>query len=100
MRFKAKLFRYPGPGGWTFAIIPKKHAPPVTHAWGRTPVRACVDGQTWETSVWRDRKRGALLAIPKRVRGDKDDGDVVEVELRLRTEAVKAPSLRRGRKSR
>jgi hypothetical protein len=81
MRFKSKLLRYPGPGGWTFARIPKKHAPPVTDGWGRTPVLAVVDGHAWETSVWRDTTHGTLLAVPKRFRGAKDDGDVVEVEL-------------------
>jgi len=81
MAFKAKLFRYPGPGGWTFAPVPDEHAPPVTHGWGRTPVRARVDGVAWETSVWRDEKYGTLLPVPKHVRGAKGDGDVVEVEL-------------------
>jgi hypothetical protein len=82
--FSAKLFRYPGAGGWTFAMIPDEYAPSVTAAWGRTPVAACVDGHHWDTSVWRDRKLGTLLAVPKRFRGNKGDGDVVEVELRLR----------------
>jgi hypothetical protein len=79
--FEAKLFRYPGPGGWTFAPIPDRHAPPVTEGWGRTPVRARVDGRDWETSVWRDKKLGTLLPVPKAIRGTKGDGDLVEVEL-------------------
>jgi hypothetical protein len=80
--FKAKLFTYPGQGGWTFAPIPKRCAPPVTHGWGRTPVRATVDGVSWETSVWWDSKsKQTLLAVPKRVRGDKGNGDTVTVEL-------------------
>jgi len=82
--FRAKLFRYPGAGGWTFAKVPARHAPPATHAWGRTPVLATVDGVSWATSVWRDKKHGTLLAVPKKVRGDKGDGDVVQVELRPR----------------
>jgi hypothetical protein len=81
VRFKTKLFKYPGPGGWTFATIPARHAPPVTEGWGRTPVLASVDGQRWETSVWRDRERGTLLPVPKWVRRQKVDGDAVEVEL-------------------
>ncbi|MBK7864292.1 MAG: DUF1905 domain-containing protein [Archangiaceae bacterium] len=81
MGFKSRLFRYPGPGGWTFAPIPKKYAPPATHAWGRTPVVASVDGHSWETSVWRDEKFGTLLAVPKHIRGGKGDGDTVEVEI-------------------
>ena len=82
--FRAKLFRYPGPGGWMFARIPDKHAPPATHAWGRTPVHASVDGRAWATSVWRDRKHGTLLPVPRRLLGDKVDGDTVSVELQPR----------------
>lgn len=79
--FKAKLWRYPGPGGWHFATVPKKHAPPVTHGWGRTPVHARVDGKGFDTSVWRDEKHGTLLAVSKKMRGGKGAGDVVEIEL-------------------
>jgi hypothetical protein len=79
--FTATLFRYPGKGGWTFAPVPPEHAPATTLAWGRAPVTATVDGQTWETSVWRDRTRGCLLAVPKHIRGGKGDGDEVLVRL-------------------
>ncbi len=82
--FRTTLFRYPGPGGWTFARIPASRAPPATHAWGRTPVRACVDGQWWETSVWRDRAHGTLLPVPRRLLGDKGDGATVTVTLEPR----------------
>jgi len=80
--FQSKLFKYPGSGGWHFATVPDEYAPPVTHGWGRTPVVATVDGQTWKTSVWRDTKtKSTLLAIPKRVRQAKGDGDSVSVRL-------------------
>lgn len=79
--FVATLVRYPGKGGWTFAPIPKKLAPPVTRPWGRTPVCAVVDGISWDTSVWRDTKTDSvLLAVPMRVRGNKGAGDTVTVE--------------------
>ena len=83
-RFRATLFRYPGPGGWTFARVPARHAPPATHPWGRTPVTATVDGASWDTSVWRDRTHGALLPVPARIRGDKGHGDTVLVLLEPR----------------
>jgi hypothetical protein len=83
-RFKVKLIRYPGAGGWTFAPVPERHAPPATHAWGRTPVRASVDGQSWDTSVWRDKAHGTLLPVPKRILGKKRAGDMVSVELQPR----------------
>ena len=83
--FTARLFRYPGKGGWTFAPVPEQCAPPVTHGWGRTPVRATVDGQSWKTSVWRGKDGRTLLAVPKRVRGAKGDGDRVRVRLEFDT---------------
>ena len=83
--FTATLFRDPGKGGWTFAPVPARWAPPVTHGWGRTPVRATVDGHTWETSVWRDKSGRTLLAVPKQVRGPKGDGSRVRVRLEFRS---------------
>ena len=78
--FVARLVRYPGKGGWTFAPIPSRLAPPATRPWGRTPVRAVVDDVTWETSVWRDIKSGqSLLAVPARVRRGKGHGDAVTI---------------------
>jgi hypothetical protein len=79
--FSAKLFRYPGKGGWHFAPVPERCAPPVTHGWGRTPVVAVVDGYEWKTSVWREKKGRTLLAVPKVARGGKGHGDTVRVRL-------------------
>jgi hypothetical protein len=86
--FTATLFQYPGKGGWTFAPVPEKFAPAVSHAWGRTPVRATVDGHSWKTSVWRGKDGRTLLAIPKRVRGDKGDGDRVRVRIATGTSSA------------
>ncbi|HEX9166466.1 MAG TPA: DUF1905 domain-containing protein [Gemmatimonadales bacterium] len=84
-RFTGRLFRHSGPGGWHFVAVPERFAPPVTHGWGRTPVRATVDGRSWETSVWKDtRSRRTLLAVPKQIRGGKGDGDMVKVELEFK----------------
>ena len=79
--FVSTLFRYAGAGGWHFAPVPEECAPRVTHGWGRTPVRATVDGHTWKTSVWRGKDGRTLLAVPKKVRGPKGDGDDVAVRL-------------------
>lgn len=78
--FVSRLFRYPGKGGWTFAPIPERLAPPATRPWGRTPVHAVVDGTAWNTSIWRDKHGVSLLAVPARIRGPKGDGDRVTVE--------------------
>lgn len=81
--FQATLFKIPGKGGWTFAPVPEEAAPEASGAWGMTPVTATVNGQTWSTSVWRDRAHGVLLPVPAKVRGALGDGDVVEVSLEV-----------------
>lgn len=84
--FRSTLFRYPGKGGWTFAPVPVALAPPVTRGWGRTPVRAWVDGREWATSVWRGRDGRTLLPVPAPMRPGKGHGDVVRVRLARRDE--------------
>jgi len=81
VQFSAKLFRYRGKGGWHFAPVPQRLAPPVTHGWGRTPVHAAVDGYEWKTSVWRGKDGRCLLAVPKVARGAKGHGATVRVRL-------------------
>ncbi len=78
--FTTTLWKYPG-GNWVFAKVPDEFAPPVTHGWGRTPVVATVDGHKWKTSVWRGKTGQTLLAVPRKVRGTKGDGDEVLVRL-------------------
>lgn len=80
--FTASLFLWSeAPGSWHFVAIPDALAPLTAGAWGRAPVVAEVDGRRWETSAWRDRAHGWLLAVPARVRGKKRAGDTVEVRL-------------------
>jgi hypothetical protein len=80
-RFVASVFRYPGKGGWTFVLVPADLAPPVTRGWGRTPVRAVINGHEWPTSVWRGADGRTLLALPKRVRTGMAPGDVIDVRI-------------------
>lgn len=81
--FSAVLFRVEGKGGWTFAPVPEHLAPSSTEAWGRTPVIATVDGESWKTSVWRERSGRTLLPVPKAVRRGKEHGSTVQVRLRF-----------------
>jgi hypothetical protein len=78
--FTTTLVRHGGKGGWTFAITPKRLAPPATRPWGRTPVQARLDNDEWKTSLWRDSKSDrSLLAVPARLRRGKGDGDRVRI---------------------
>jgi hypothetical protein len=79
--FKSKLFTIPGKGGWTFAPVPKKHAPKAKLAWGRTPVIAVMNGKEWRTSVWTEKSGRVLLPIPRTHRGKLGDGDTVLIEI-------------------
>jgi hypothetical protein len=84
--FESTLMRVFGKGGWVFAEVPAEHAPIVSFGWGRTPVRATVDGTSWNTSVWREKSGRTLLAVPKKVRGTKDHLDTVAVHLEYNRE--------------
>ncbi|MFE9690916.1 DUF1905 domain-containing protein [Micromonospora sp. NPDC005806] len=81
--FEATLIRWSGAGGWVFAQVPQAHAPDAAGPFGRVPVTATVDGRTWPTSVWRDRRAGWLLPVPARIRAGKDDGDTVSIALEV-----------------
>ena len=81
MSFRATLFKVDGKGGWTFAPVPPEHAPELAGSWGRTPCVATVDGQTWATSVWRDKAGDWVLPVPARIRRGKGHGDEVVISL-------------------
>lgn len=54
--------------------------------WGSVKVRATVGGQTWETSIFPDSKRGFyVLPIKKAVRRAEgiEEGDWVDLELEI-----------------
>lgn len=77
--FVVTLRRIPGKGGWTYASVPKRLTPPITRAWGRTPIRAVMDGREWTTSIWRSKTGEGFLPVPKRVRRAKEAGTRVTI---------------------
>jgi Domain of unknown function (DUF1905) len=84
IQFTSVLFTVEGKGGWTFVSIPAELAPPVMGAWGMTPVVVSTEGKEWATTVWREKNGGrSLLPMPKKIRGKKQAGDTVEIELRV-----------------
>lgn len=91
-RFEAKLFRTPGKGGWHFVTVPTDLAPPVMGSWGMTPVIAKVDGKGWNTTIWHDKQGRSYLPVPKKIRGKKEDGELVSVEFRVDRERAVGPA--------
>jgi hypothetical protein len=42
-----------------------------------------VEGKSWKTSVWTEKAGRVLLPVPKKIRGNKGDGDTVTVTIEL-----------------
>jgi len=75
-RVRAKVWLYPGKGGWHFANLSPKQSAAIKRrssakrvAWGSVPVRIRIGKTQWETSLFPDRKTGTyLFAIKADVR--------------------------------
>ena len=83
IRFRSKLWHYPGPGGWHFVTLPLKVAKGIKDSargerrgWGSVRVRATIGGTSWNTSIFPDRKSNSyLLPVKATVRSAEDVGD-------------------------
>lgn len=64
---------------WTIAPLPKNFIVEAVHPFGRTPVIAVLNTKDWSTSLWTDKLGDTMIAIPKKVRGNLEDGDEVEI---------------------
>lgn len=73
--FSAKIWVYPGVGGWHFVYLPKSEAAHIAKVhtkkvgFGFIPVMATIGSTTWKTTVFPSKKEGTyLLAIKAAVR--------------------------------
>jgi len=65
---RAKVWLYPGAGGWHFVTLPEKDSAAIKKAfgmtqrgWGSLPVIATVGNTSWKTSIFPDKKIGAYV---------------------------------------
>lgn len=65
---RAKVWLYPGAGGWHFVTLPAKDSAAIKRAfgvaqrgWGSLPVIATVGKTSWKTSIFPDKKIGAYV---------------------------------------
>ena len=65
---RAKVWLYPGAGGWHFVTLPAKDSAAIKKAfgvaqrgWGSLPVIATVGKTSWKTSIFPDKKIGAYV---------------------------------------
>lgn len=90
-KFKAKVWKYKGAGGWHFVTLPKllskeirKYHLLAEEGWGRMPAMATIGTSKWETAIWFDSKRCSyLLPIKAKVRKEQclAAGSIVAVRL-------------------
>jgi hypothetical protein len=60
---KAKVWVYPGAGGWHFLTLPEEPSNIIrelfralNQGWGSIPVMVTIGGTTWETSLFPDKE--------------------------------------------
>lgn len=88
--FSAKVWVYPGVGGWHFVYLPKRDAAELVKiktkkvGFGFIPVTATVGTTSWKTTVFPSKQEKTyLLAIKAAVRKNEQivEGDMVRVAL-------------------
>ena len=75
-KVRAKVWLYPGKGGWHFANLSPKQSAEIKvrfaekhRGWGSLPVRVRIGRTEWDTSIFPDRKKKSyLFAIKADVR--------------------------------
>jgi hypothetical protein len=91
---RAKVWLYPGAGGWHFANLSRKQSAEIkdlfgseARGFGSLPVSVKIGRTEWTTSIFPDRKSGSyLFAIKAEVRRQEDIavGDTVSAIVRIR----------------
>lgn len=90
-KFRGKIWKYRGKGGWTFLTLPKTLSGKIRQShslgereWGRLPAKATIGKTSWDTAIWFDTKVGAyLLPVKGAIRQAEGlaNGDTVTVQL-------------------
>ena len=93
-KVRARVWRYPGKGGWHFANLSPKQSAEINvrfaeqrRGWGSLPVRVRIGKTEWETSIFPDRKSNSyLFAIKADVRKEEriGSGDTVTAIVTIR----------------
>lgn len=87
--FCAKVWIYPGVGGWHFVTLPKDLAEEVdffwSHAkrgWGSLPVMVTIGETEWRTSIFTDKKSESYI-LPIKVAVRKKESIHEEKEIKI-----------------
>ena len=87
--FSAKVWRWPGNGGWHFVNLPKEYFEPIRTKYGKgmIPILVTIGKTFWQAKLFPHLKeKSYLLAIKKSIRKGADiwDGDTVEIKIKIK----------------
>ena len=90
-QFSSKLWKHSSEGGWFFITVPKNYSEEIRNnlkwqeeGWGRMKATAQVNGSSWDTAIWFDKKHNTYLLPLKadiRKKAGLQLGDRVEVTI-------------------
>jgi hypothetical protein len=67
-KMRARVWLYPGAGGWHFVTLPARDSAAIKkgfgmtqRGWGSLPVIATVGKTSWKTSIFPDKKIGSYV---------------------------------------
>lgn len=69
--FKATVKKFPGKGGWVYAVVPQKFTTPLkkqSGRWGMYPVEVTVGQTMWSTKLMRIKDGDYFVALNAQVR--------------------------------
>jgi hypothetical protein len=84
---KAKVWRWPGDGGWHFVTLDKKLSESIRKVYtkGFVKIEAKIGKSVWKTSLFPHKHSGYLLCVSKKIRKMEGilEGDEVKININL-----------------
>ncbi len=87
-KIKAKVWRWPGDGGWHFITLDKKLFAVIRNKYGKgmIKIQATLGTTSWDTSLFPHTQSGSyLLCINKKIRAHEEvyEGDEINISFRI-----------------
>lgn len=93
IKFRSKVWVYPGMGAWRMVNLPKKESKDVmdffqglTRGFGSLPVNVTLGKSKWKTSIFPDKRINCyILPLKKLVRKDENikDNNIISVTIKI-----------------
>ncbi len=84
---KAKVWRWPGDGGWHFITLDKKLSDSIRAVYtkGFVKIEAKIGKTSWNTSLFPHKKSGYILCVNKMIRKKEDVyvGDEIKINFTI-----------------